>query len=184
MLSRGDEFGPIISLITTIINSNPPNAQSLPAEIPVELAPQVITFTVRAGTTQQSLQLWNLARQQVGDPQTPASLAQARFFGDPGMTYALVRHYVKLAEKKFNRLQKWHTALLKGNSQHFLKAAEQAHEAFATVHGFNQAGQDAYMKADHHHISTSVRMPFRAQSFFSCYRRSRVTLSSMRDPRR
>ncbi|KAG8682525.1 hypothetical protein FRC08_014901 [Ceratobasidium sp. 394] len=151
MLSRGDKFSPIISLITTIINSNPPNAQSLPAEIPIELAPQVITFAVHAGATQQSLQLWDLARQQIGDPQTPASLAQAHFFGDPGMTYALVRHYVKLAEKKSNRLQKWHTALLKGDSQHFPKTAEQVYEAFAT--------------ADHYHISTSVACLFTLNRF-------------------
>ncbi|KAG8708941.1 hypothetical protein FRC08_018621 [Ceratobasidium sp. 394] len=164
-LSRGDEFGPIISLITTIINNNPRDAQSLPAEIPIELAPQVITFAVRAGATRQSLQLWNLARQQIGDPQTPASLQQAQFFGDPGMTYALVRHYVKLAEKKTSRLEKWHTALLKGSPQHFLKTAEQFYEAFATVHGFNQTGQDAYLKADHYHISTSVACLFALNRF-------------------
>ncbi|KAG9077416.1 hypothetical protein FRC06_008920 [Ceratobasidium sp. 370] len=164
-LQYKEEFGPIISIITSILNNNPRGAQSLPTEIPIELAPQVITFAARAGATEQALRLWNLARQQVGDPQTPASMPQAQFFGDPGMTYALVRHYIKLAEKKTNQLQKWHTALLKDNSKHFLSTAEQVYEAFATVHGFNQAQQDAYMRADHYHISTSVACLFALNRF-------------------
>ncbi|KAG8739208.1 hypothetical protein FRC10_006047 [Ceratobasidium sp. 414] len=164
-LSRDEEFGPVISLITAILRDNTPGAQSLPPEIPIELAPQVITFAVRAGATRQSVQLWNLARQQIGDPQTPASLPQAQFFGDPGMTYALVRHFIKLSEKKTGQLQKWHTVLLEDDSNYFLQMAEQFYEAFATVHGFNHAQQDAYMRADHYHVSTSVACLFALNQF-------------------
>ncbi|KAG9124933.1 hypothetical protein FRC07_009646 [Ceratobasidium sp. 392] len=164
-LVQNEDFGATIGLITSILRDIPPDAKLLPVEIPIEYAPQVIALGSRAGATQQSIRLWNLARQQIGDPQTPASLPQAQFFGDPGMTYSLVRHFMKLAEKKPGQLQKWHTDLLKENPSYFLETAEKVYEAFATVHGFNQIGQDAYTSADHYHVATSIACLFALNRF-------------------
>ncbi|KAG8683929.1 hypothetical protein FRC09_015720, partial [Ceratobasidium sp. 395] len=166
-LTKTQDFGCVISLVTRVLNKTRRDVQSLPVEIPIEHAPEVITLAVRAGATQQSFRLWKLAFQQVGDPKSSMSFLQAQFFGDPGMTYALVRHFMKLAEKKLRKLQKWHTAPLEDNPNYFSQAAEEFYEAFAAVHGFNRTDNDAYMTADHYVVATSIACLFLLNRFTS-----------------
>ncbi|QRV78800.1 hypothetical protein RhiJN_06815 [Ceratobasidium sp. AG-Ba] len=164
-LDHQKDFGPMIYLVTQILKGQAPDAQSLPPEIPIEHAPQVIALSARAGASQQSFRLWELASLQVGYPKTPATLEQAQFFGNAGMTYSLVRHFMKLAEKNPTRLRRWHSSQLEQNPKKFSQNAERVYDAFALVHGFDQESFDSYLRADHYQVATSIACLFALNRF-------------------
>ncbi|KAF8598653.1 hypothetical protein BDV93DRAFT_526656 [Ceratobasidium sp. AG-I] len=164
-LSYLEEFSTSLEIIHTIFKRYASSTRVLPREIPLERAPQVITQVIRAGATQQSLDLWTIASRQLGGPRRPFTPEQALFFGDPAMVYALVRHFMKLAEKDRRKLQGWHRAQLEGNTEHFRQVAERVYDAFAMVHGFDQTEYDAYLQADHYHVTTSIACLFAINRF-------------------
>lgn len=164
-LSYLEEYFTSLQIVHSIFKRYASSTRVLPPEIPLEQAPQVIAQAVRAGATQQSLDLWTIASRQLGGPRRPVTPEQALFFGDPTMVYALVRHFIKLAEKDRHKLQGWHRDQLQGNPDHFRQVAERIYDAFALVHGFDQTEYDAYLQADHYHVTTAVACLFALNRF-------------------
>ncbi|KAF8741240.1 hypothetical protein RHS02_04349, partial [Rhizoctonia solani] len=177
-LVRDKMYSDAINILGRLLKGHKPDSECLPSTIPVQLAPDVLTYGIRAGATDQCLQIYNQASRQIGTPpnskqrpRLPPTIEQKLFYGNPRMTLALVRHLVKLSEKPRDKLQGWHRGLLKGNPQFFLQSAEQVYASYAAVHGFEKfdlpiAERDAApVRASHHHITTAVACLFELDRF-------------------
>ncbi|EUC61957.1 hypothetical protein RSOL_409970, partial [Rhizoctonia solani AG-3 Rhs1AP] len=98
-------------------------------------------------------------------------MEQKLFYGNPRMTMALVRHFVKLSQKRADRLQGWHRALLKGNPRFFFETAKRVYSAYAAVHGFDKFNlppskrDTTPLRASHSHVTTAVACLFELDNF-------------------
>ncbi|KAH7345445.1 hypothetical protein B0J17DRAFT_639910 [Rhizoctonia solani] len=177
-LVRDKHYSDAISLIGKLMKGHERNSRYLPPEIPIQFVPDLLTYGIRAGATDQCLQLYDQASRQVGalptpeqDPRPPFTMEQKLFYGNPRMTIAFVRHFVKLSEKRPNQLQGWHRALLQGNPRFFSETAERVYSAYAAVHGFDKFDRPANerdntpVRASHSHITTAVACLFELDRF-------------------
>ncbi|KAL5641689.1 hypothetical protein ACGC1H_001983 [Rhizoctonia solani] len=177
-LVRDNLYSDAISLIGNLLKGHERDAQHLPSCIPIQLAPDLLTYGIRAGATDQCLQIYNQALRQIGvlpSPEqrshSPFTMEQKLFYGNPRMTMAFVRHFVKLSGKRPDQLQGWHRALLKGNPRFFFETAERVYSAYAAVHGFEKfilppnERDTTPLRASHSHITTAVACLFELDHF-------------------
>ncbi|CAE6365635.1 unnamed protein product [Rhizoctonia solani] len=177
-LVRDKMYSDAINVLGNLLKGHDRDSEHLPSTIPIQLAPNLLTYGIRAGATDQCLQIYGQASRQVGalpNPEerahSPLTIEQKLFYGNPRMTIALVRHLVKLSEKRADKLQGWHRALIKGNPRFFLKNAEQIYASYAAVHGFDKFDlpvterDTALVRASHHHITTAVACLFELDRF-------------------
>ncbi|CCO34859.1 hypothetical protein BN14_08968 [Rhizoctonia solani AG-1 IB] len=179
-LVRDNMNSDAINVLGHLLKGHDRNSEHLPSTIPIHLAPQLLTYGIRAGATDQCLQIYDQAARQVGalpDPEQRArsslTIEQKLFYGNPRMTIALVRHLVKLSDKRLDQLQGWHRALIKGKPRFFLESAEQIYARYAAVHGFDKFDlplterDNTPVRASHHHITTGVACLFELDRFTS-----------------
>ncbi|KAG8680288.1 hypothetical protein FRC11_002675, partial [Ceratobasidium sp. 423] len=177
-LVRDKLYSDAISLIGQLLKGHDRNSQHLPPGIPIQLASDLLTYGIRAGATDQCLQIYDQASRQAGAlpspeqrPHSPLTIEQKLFYGNPRMTMAFVRHFVKLSEKRPNQLQGWHRALLQGNPRFFIETAERVYAAYAAVHGFDKFDlpiderDTAPVRASHSHITSAVACLFELDRF-------------------
>ncbi|KAJ1311897.1 hypothetical protein OPQ81_010357 [Rhizoctonia solani] len=177
-LVRDKLYSDAINLIGELLKGHDRNSQQLPSGVPIQLVPDLLTYAIRAGATDQCVQIYDQASRQVGAlpsaedrSHSPFTMEQKLFYGNPRMTMALVRHFVRLSEKRPNQLQGWHRSLLQGNPRFFSETAEKVYSAYAVVHGFDKFDlppnerDTVPVRASHSHITTAVACLFELDRF-------------------
>ncbi|EUC61954.1 hypothetical protein RSOL_409730, partial [Rhizoctonia solani AG-3 Rhs1AP] len=136
-------FADASRLVSQLLIGHNPESEHLPAGIPMHLVSDLLAYGVRAGATEQCLQIYDQVSRIVGD--LPSSGQEDLghtdhnlLYGRPHMTLVFVRHFVKLSKRGPDQLQEWQKARVGENPRYFLDMAENVYATYAAVNGFDR----------------------------------------------